>query len=128
MQTGYITKTILCMPMRNINHDIVGVFQVLNKKGGTFSQEDENLMLAIGSNAGISLENARLFKHQQEMFEDQKHLFKSFIDTLAASIDARDKITSGHSTRVKMYSTLIAQQMNFTPKQCETTSAKHILH
>jgi len=128
MQTGYITKTILCMPMRNINHDIVGVFQVLNKNSGTFTTEDEDLMLAIGSNAGTSLENARLFKHQQEMLDDQKHLFKSFIDTLAASIDARDKITSGHSTRVKMYATLIAHRMNLPINQCEIIEQAAILH
>lgn len=128
LQTGYVTKTILCMPMRNVNHDIVGVFQVLNKKNGVFSTEDEDLMLAIGSNAGISLENARLFHHQQQMFEDQKYLFKSFIDTLAASIDARDKITSGHSTRVKMYSTLIANQMGLEKKLCETIEQAAILH
>ena len=128
LQTGYVTKTILCMPMRNVNHDIVGVFQVLNKKNGVFSTEDEDLMLAIGSNAGISLENARLFHHQQKMFEDQKYLFKSFIDTLAASIDARDKITSGHSTRVKMYSALIANQMGLEKKQCETIEQAAILH
>ena len=30
-QTGYKTKTTLCMPMRNLNHEIIGVFQVLNK-------------------------------------------------------------------------------------------------
>ncbi|MBO5947990.1 GAF domain-containing protein [bacterium] len=128
LQTGYVTKTILCMPMRNVNHDIVGVFQVLNKKNGVFSTEDEDLMLAIGSNAGISLENARLFHHQQKMFEEQKYLFKSFIDTLAASIDARDKITSGHSTRVKMYSALIAKQMGLPKKQCETIEQAAILH
>jgi HD-GYP domain-containing protein (c-di-GMP phosphodiesterase class II) len=85
-------------------------------------------MLAIGSNAGISLENARLFQHQQQMFEDQKHLFKSFIDTLAASIDARDKITAGHSTRVKMYSALIANQIGLPKKQCETIEQAAILH
>ena len=127
-QTGYITKTILCMPMRNINHDIVGVFQVLNKNSGTFTTEDEDLMLAIGSNAGISLENARLFKNQQQMLNDQKYLFKSFIDTLAASIDARDKITSGHSGRVKMYSNLIAKQMELSDKQCEIIEQAAILH
>ena len=33
IQTGYKTKSILCMPIRNMSHEIIGAFQVLNKKG-----------------------------------------------------------------------------------------------
>ena len=65
MQTGYKTKTILCMPIRNLSHQIVGVFQVLNKKDGEFTQKDEDLLIAIGSSAGIALENANLFARQK---------------------------------------------------------------
>ena len=60
-QTGYKTKTILCMPIWNMKHEILGVFQVLNKQNGTFSKEDEEVLIAIGSSAGIAIENARLF-------------------------------------------------------------------
>ncbi|MCK5176343.1 MAG: GAF domain-containing protein, partial [Candidatus Aenigmarchaeota archaeon] len=110
-KTGYTTKTILCMPMRNLNHEIIGVFQVLNKFGNNyFTIEDEDLLIAIGSSTGIALENVRLFKRQQIMYEEQKRSFISFINTLAASIDARDKITSGHSKRVTLYSIAIAEQ------------------
>ena len=67
-------------------------------------------MIAIASSAGISLENAQLFEEQRKLIEEQKLIFDSFIETLASSIDARDKITSGHSTRVKMSATLIAKE------------------
>lgn len=107
-KTGYRTKTILCMPIKNFNQEIIGVFQVLNKFDETFTIDDEDLLVAIASSAGISLENAQLFEKQQKMIEEQKIIFDSFIETLASSIDARDKITSGHSTRVKMFSKLIA--------------------
>ena len=60
------------------------------------------------------MENAQLFEKQNKMLEEQKLMLDSFIETLASSIDARDKITSGHSTRVKMYSTLIAQEFGIT--------------
>ena len=109
-KTGYKTKTILCMPIKNFNQEIIGVFQVLNKFDETFTIDDEDLLVAIASSAGISLENAQLFERQSKMIEEQKIIFDSFIETLASSIDARDKITSGHSTRVKMYSTLIAKE------------------
>ncbi|MBQ7763991.1 GAF domain-containing protein [bacterium] len=109
-KTGYRTKTILCMPIKNFNQEIIGVFQVLNKFDETFTIDDEDLLVAIASSAGISLENAQLFEKQNKMIEEQKIIFDSFIETLASSIDARDKITSGHSTRVKMYATLIAKE------------------
>ncbi len=109
-KTGYRTKTILCMPIKNFNQEIIGVFQVLNKFDEYFTPDDEDLLVAIASSAGISLENAQLFEKQRKLLEEQKVVLDSFIETLATSIDARDKITSGHSSRVKMYSSLIAQE------------------
>lgn len=128
LKTGYTTKTILCMPIRNIEQEIIGVFQILNKLSGYFTQEDEDILVAIGSSAGISLENAKLFARQRELLEEQKVVFDSFISTLAASIDARDKITAGHSTRVRMYSTLIAEKFNMPKEQLEIIQKAAALH
>ena len=127
-ETGYKTKTILCMPIWNMKHEILGVFQVLNKQHGTFTKEDEDVLIAIGSSAGIAIENAKLFESQQFMINQQKELFKSFIDTLAASIDARDKITAGHSNRVKMYSELICDVMDSDEKTKANIIHAAVLH
>ena len=127
-ETGYKTRTILCMPIWNMKHEILGVFQVLNKQNGTFSKEDEDVLIAIGSSAGIAIENAKLFESQQFMINQQKELFKSFIDTLAASIDARDKITAGHSNRVKMYSELICDVMDTDEKTKANIIHAAVLH
>lgn len=127
-KTGYKTKTILCMPIKNLNQEIIGAFQVLNKLEGYFTDEDEDLLVAIGSSAGIALENAQLFKTQQEMFEEQKIVFESFIETLAASIDARDKITAGHSSRVRMYSSLIAKAMGLPDEEVNIIEKAATLH
>ena len=127
-KTGYKTKTILCMPIRNIEQEIIGVFQILNKMSGYFTQEDEDILISIGSSAGISLENAKLFARQQELLEEQKVVFDSFISTLAASIDARDKITAGHSTRVRMYATLIAEEFGLDKKDLEIIQKAAALH
>ena len=128
-ETGYKTKTILCMPIWNMKHEILGVFQVLNKNNDAFfTKEDEDILIAIGSSAGIAIENAKLFESQQMMIDQQKELFKNFVDTLAASIDARDKITAGHSNRVKMYSELICEVMNVDEKTTANIIHAAILH
>lgn len=127
-KTGYRTNTILCMPIRNIEQEIIGVFQILNKMSGFFTQDDEDILVAIGSSAGISLENAKLFARQRELLEEQRIVFDSFISTLAASIDARDKITAGHSTRVRMYSTLIAEQFGVQKEELEIIQKAAALH
>jgi len=127
-KTGYRTKTILCMPIKNFNQEIIGVFQVLNKFDETFTIDDEDLLIAIASSAGISLENAQLFEEQRKLIEEQKIIFDSFIETLASSIDARDKITSGHSTRVKMYSTLIAKEFGMEKNDISILEKAAALH
>ena len=55
-------------------------------------------------------------------------MFESFINTLASSIDARDKITSGHSSRVKLYSMLIAAELGLDEKEQELIEKAAILH
>lgn len=126
--TGYKTYNLLCMPIRNIKFEIIGVFQVLNKKDGDFTDSDEDILLAIGTNAGIAIENNLLFSIQQKMLEEQQKLFAGFIDTLAASIDARDKITLGHSNRVKLYSELIAKKIGLNKDVTEIISKAAMLH
>ena len=128
LKTGYKTKTILCLPIKNNNQEIIGVFQVLNKNKGCFTKSDEDLLVAIGGSASIALENAQLFEEQTRLYREQKELFESFIDTLATSIDARDKITAGHSLRVKLYSVLIAKKMGLDEKEIGIVEKAAILH
>ena len=126
--TGYRTYNLICMPIRNIKFEIIGVFQVLNKKDGDFTEADEEILLAIGTNAGIAIENNLLFNIQQQMIDEQQKLFAGFIDTLAASIDARDKITLGHSKRVRLYSELICNQLKLNQDITQIIARAAMLH
>lgn len=127
--TGYTTKTILCMPIKNNNQEIIGAFQVLNKLNcGVFGKNDEDLLVAIGGSASIALENAQLFEQQKELYKEQKLLFESFINAMATSIDARDKITAGHSTRVKLYAMLLVEALNLDEKNKEIIEKAAMLH
>ena len=60
-QSGYRTRSILCMPMINNLGSTIGVIQVLNKRGGPFTREDETLLAAMASQAAVSIDNSKLY-------------------------------------------------------------------
>lgn len=68
-KSGYRTNNMLCMPMRNRDGKIIGVFQMLNKKGGPFTVQDEEFINALSIHASIAIENARL---AQEMVNNER--------------------------------------------------------
>jgi K+-sensing histidine kinase KdpD len=68
-KSGYRTNNMLCMPMRNRDGKIIGVFQMLNKKGGPFTSQDEEFINALSIHASIAIENARL---AQEMVNSER--------------------------------------------------------
>ena len=68
-KSGYRTNNMLCMPMRNRDGKIIGVFQMLNKKGGPFTTQDEEFINALSIHASIAIENARL---AQEMINNER--------------------------------------------------------
>jgi adenylate cyclase len=66
-QTGYFTRSILCVPIFNKAGTAIGVTQVLNKRGGPFTPEDESRLRAFTAQIATSLENAKLFADVQAM-------------------------------------------------------------
>ncbi|MBI5021229.1 MAG: GAF domain-containing protein [Ignavibacteriales bacterium] len=68
-RTGYRTKSTLCMPMKNRDGKIIGVFQLLNKIKGCFTKEDEAFIEAFSVHASLALENAQL---AQRMIQEER--------------------------------------------------------
>ena len=66
-QTGFFTRSILCVPVVNKQGKTIGVTQVLNKRGGLFTSEDEARLKAFTSQISIGLENAKLFDDVQNI-------------------------------------------------------------
>lgn len=60
-QSGFVTKTMLCMPMKNREGTIIGVFQIINKRKGTFTAVDAQFLNAFSDHASIAIINARLY-------------------------------------------------------------------
>jgi signal transduction histidine kinase len=69
--TRVTTESLLGVPL--IHKDkVVGVLEALNKKGGTFTQDDQDLLQVLSSQAAVAIENSRLF-HQSDLIAEFVH-------------------------------------------------------
>ena len=91
--TGYLTRSLLAVPMVDMQGQVVGVIQVLNKKRGRFTQDDADVLVALGGQAAAAIENAKLHDEIQKLFE-------GFVQASVVAIESRDPTTAGHSERV----------------------------
>src|SRR5207248_6901025 len=75
-RTGYTTRSILCMPMKDSTGRIIGVFQLLNKQTGSFTVDDEHLLQAFAAQAAIAVKNAMLNEEIRKRMEVSETLLK----------------------------------------------------
>jgi signal transduction histidine kinase len=73
-RTGFQTRNILCSPMRNPRGQVIGVFQVLNKRGGDFTPLDEQLLASLSSQVAVAAENAQLYDEVQRAYNQLRQL------------------------------------------------------
>ena len=73
-KTGYVTKTILCTPMKNRKGEMIGVFQIINRKNGFFTIDDVKFLDTLSVDACIAIENARLHEESLEKERMEKEL------------------------------------------------------
>lgn len=70
--TGYRTKSVLCMPLYNREGSRLGVIQLLNKKDGVFTNEDETFLQTFGNHASVFIEMAQLQKARIDALEQSR--------------------------------------------------------
>ncbi len=110
-QTGYRSKSMLVVPMKNHENDIIGVLQLLNacdEKTAeviSFSHESQEMTESLASQAAVALSNNRLI-------HDLENLMESFIRTIATAIDEKSPYTGGHVRRVAELTMEVARQIN----------------
>jgi adenylate cyclase len=95
-RTGYHTKNELCVPLRNLSGQIIGVTEVLNKRSGAFNEIDTALLEAINRHAASALEQAHLMERLEKARQEELELLaiteaistELHLDTLLARIVA----------------------------------------
>jgi Nif-specific regulatory protein len=98
LRTGYITRSLLAMPLRNHEGEIIGTFEVLNKKIGTFNEEDEEILKALAAQAAIAIETAQMVeemkRHRDQLQEENTQLWNQVESKFSTQniIGSSDKI------------------------------------
>jgi adenylate cyclase len=100
-QTGYFTRSILCIPVTNKDGKVIGVTQVLNKRGGPFSEEDEARLKAFTSQIAIALENAKLFEDVQNMKNYNESMLESMTNGVV-TLDEDGKIVTCNAAGLRI--------------------------
>ena len=81
--TSFSTQSILGIPLITKNK-VIGVLEALNKKGGEFTEIDEELMLVLGAQAAVAIENTRLFQ-QSDLISEFVHELRTPLASLSTA-------------------------------------------
>ncbi|HXK08498.1 MAG TPA: HD domain-containing phosphohydrolase [Vicinamibacteria bacterium] len=147
-KSGYRSRSMLVVPMRDHENVVQGVVQLINKKRDRmailssatlseeevipFTSEDEKLASSLASQAAVAFENADLIDRIQKLFDQ-------FIRRAVTAVEMRDPVTAGHSERVAILSVGLIQKvdavsagplagLHFTPEQVEELRYAALLH
>lgn len=106
----YRTRSMLVVPIRTHQNEILGVLQLINSLDEqnnvtVFASEQEDLVASLASQAAATIQNARLINAVHE-------IFAALVRYSASAIDARSPHTAGHSRRVATYSMRLARSVN----------------
>ena len=108
---GYQTHSLLIVPVKNHENEIVGVLQLINAQNRItrevmpFSEEDQRLLETLASQAAVALSKNKLI-------EDFKELFDSLVELIATAIDEKSPYTGDHCRRVPELTMMLAEAVS----------------
>ena len=134
---GYRTRSLVVVPMADHAGQVIGVVQLVNRRGSDeaglpFGAAQVRLVQALAGQAGVALENSRLYLEIERLFE-------GFVRAAVDAIEQRDPATSGHSERVATLSLGLAEAVDrvdagslrlvrFSPEQLRELRYASLLH
>ena len=85
-QTGFVTKNIICAPVKTVRDEVIGVIQILNKKKARFTKEDLDILEGVTAQAAISLQNAQGMEEMEKSREKEMQ-FLDIVSDVTAEIE-----------------------------------------
>ncbi|KHD08401.1 phosphohydrolase [Candidatus Thiomargarita nelsonii] len=105
---NYRSKSFLTVPMKNHDGEVIGVLQLINalepgtQEKTSFSDSVQELVESLASQGAVALVN-------QQLLEEQRRFFKTFIQVIATAIDEKSPHTSEHCQRVPILTLMLAE-------------------
>jgi len=119
-KSKFVTRDMICVPVKT-KDKIIGVLQTINKRSGSFNNEDMEILSALANQVAVAIENANLY-------EELRDTFHGTAQALAETIEKRDPYTGGHTKRVMNYSLAIGRMMRLSGSEAENLKLSAILH
>lgn len=119
-ESGFITKSILCVPLIYENK-IIGALEVLNKIGGDFDLNDQKILFSLADQAAISIAQSRFHESQHS---DIIHITEILISALDYHIPEK----KGHSRRVARYANAIGKNLGLSEAELKQLYYASLLH
>lgn len=107
-KTGYKTENIMVVPIKNMQRDVIGVYQTINKKDGSFTDYDINYLKLVATYSAEIIETAYLYK---EIEETQKEI----VFRMGDIAEAKSRETGNHIKRVAEYTRVLATGYGMSP-------------
>jgi signal transduction histidine kinase len=110
--TDFRTNSLIAIPL--ITKDkVLGVFEVINKQVGTYTDEDQELLEVLGTQAAVAIENTRLFQ-QSDLISEFVHEIRTPLSALrtASYLLDRADITAQQQAALTKTVHLETQRLN----------------
>lgn len=109
-KSNYRCKSMLTIPLKNHEDEVLGVIQFINamdehKNIVSFSDEHRTMLSSLASQAAIALSNRKLI-------QSLENLLNQFIRSIATAIERKSKYSSDHISRVAMLTEMFADKVN----------------
>ncbi|UMZ74962.1 HD family phosphohydrolase [Natranaerofaba carboxydovora] len=113
--TGYRTKSMLVIPLKNHLDEVIGVLQLINaldqgRDMTSFSQKHETIVKSLASLAAISLTN-------QQLIEEIENLFESFVQVMVTAIENKTPYNASHTEKVSKLAVKLAKAVHNSNKE-----------
>ena len=118
---GQGIRSVMCVPLEQRTRSSARCTSTARAALGQFSDEDLELLAAIGNHTGVALHRVRLLGELERLLLDT-------VRAIAATIDAKDGYTHRHSERVAALASRIAAEMGLGADQQELAELSALLH
>lgn len=119
--TGFVTRSVLCVPLQ-FEDRVIGVLELVNKADGApFDEQDLNILFNLADQAAISIEHVRLQ-------DAQNNYFTHVIEILIGAMDTHVPVKVGHARRVARYANLVGRGLGLTEQELRNLYFAGLLH